>query len=262
MLSSLLLSALLMGMAGGPHCLAMCGSACMGVSKWPGSSALRNVWLFQVGRVLGYATLGAVAAVSMNTIGWLAAETPVLHPVWSMLHIAALLWGLWLLWRAEQPLWLSATAQAIWTFVSSRRQPSARHSWAALWLGMVWALLPCGLLYSALLVAAFTAVPWRGALVMGMFALGGGLVLTVVPWLWARLTPPRTPLLSTVHLLTPKTDGALVRHWGQVPIANLTSITHVGTRVSGLLLAATAAWGLWTGLTHVTSPWCLPAWGL
>ena len=226
MLSSLLLSALLMGMAGGPHCLAMCGSACMGVSKWPGSSALRNVWLFQVGRVLGYATLGAVAAVSMNTIGWLAAETPVLHPVWSMLHIAALLWGLWLLWRAEQPLWLSTTAQAIWTFVSSRRQPSARHSWAALWLGMVWALLPCGLLYSALVVAALAGNPLQGAVVMATFAVCSGLVLLVAPW-------------------------ALLR-WGRS-----IRIPALGMRLAGLALSVSAGMALYLGLFHNQAPWCV-----
>jgi uncharacterized protein len=54
MLQTLLISALLMGVAGGPHYLAMCGTACMGVSRWPGQSAARSLWLFQTGRVIGY----------------------------------------------------------------------------------------------------------------------------------------------------------------------------------------------------------------
>ena len=264
MLGSLLLSALLMGIAGGPHCLAMCGSACMGMSRLPGQSAIRNLWLFQTGRLIGYASLGAVAAMSVNTVAWLAAETPLLHPVWSMMHIAAVLWGLWLMWHAEQPLWLSKIARAIWGVVSRHAAQPGRHAFSTLWLGMAWALLPCGLLYSALLVAAFTAGPVQGALVMALFAIGGGLMLTVFPWLWSRI----------MHW----------GNWGQVPINDQRKLSRInwnltpntatpntaptplsqsaGTRVSGLLLAATAGWGLWTGLTHATSPWCLPGWAV
>jgi len=232
MLGGLLFSALLMGLAGGPHCLAMCGTACMGVSRWPGQSATRSLFLFQTGRVIGYAGLGALAAFSMHTLGWLAKETPVFHPLWSMLHITALLWGLWLMWRAEQPLWVNRTAQRVWQAMSGKTRAVSKQVLAPLWLGMAWALLPCGLLYSALLVAMFTAGALQGALVMAAFALGGGLMLTVFPWLWSHIS-----------------------NWGQVPINSMTSI---GTRISGLMLAVTAAWGLYSGLTHTVSPWCLP----
>lgn len=256
MLTSLLLSALLMGLAGGPHCLAMCGSACMGMSGLGGHSALQNLCLFQTGRLVGYATLGAVAAVSMNTIGWLASETPLLHPVWSMMHVAAVLWGLWLIWHAEQPMWLSRSAHAIWRWVTSRHGASGSRVGATFWMGMVWALLPCGLLYSALLVAAFTANALEGALVMAMFALGGGLVLTAFPWLWSRINRSQTPLAPGINP---------VQGPGQIGVAqvnhrlNATVMQNMGARVSGLLLVVTAGWGLWSGLSHMTAPWCLPA---
>jgi hypothetical protein len=47
----------------------------MGVSRWPGQSAARSLLLFQTGRLLGYAALGAIAAVSMNALGWLDSIT-------------------------------------------------------------------------------------------------------------------------------------------------------------------------------------------
>lgn len=120
--------------------------------------------------------------------------------------------------------------------------------WAPLWLGMVWALLPCGLLYSALLVAMFTAGALQGAMVMAMFALGGGLMLTVVPWVWSRWGHAKL----SHQVQWRKTSISQTAPWQS---------EHLGTRVSGLLLTVTAAWGLWTGLTHATSPWCLPhAW--
>lgn len=31
---SLLATAAVMGLVGGPHCLAMCGAACVGISRW------------------------------------------------------------------------------------------------------------------------------------------------------------------------------------------------------------------------------------
>ncbi len=253
MLTSLLISALLMGLAGGPHCLVMCGSACMGVSRMPGQSAARHLWLFQAGRLIGYSTLGAIAAMSMNALGWMADQTAVFHPLWSMLHIAAVIWGLWLMFRAEQPLWVSRTAQRIWQNLSSQTNALSKQHLAPLWLGMVWSLLPCGLLYSALLVAMFTAGALQGALVMAMFALGGGLMLTAFPWLWSQLTSSnwgQYPINKINWILTPIT---------QTPnTLGVSQFNHLGTRLSGLLLMVTAAWGLWTGLTHSVSPWCLP----
>jgi sulfite exporter TauE/SafE len=254
MLGGLLFSALLMGLAGGPHCLAMCGTACMGVSRWPGQSAARSLLLFQTGRVVGYSTLGALAAVSMNALGWLAEETSVFHPLWSMLHIAAVLWGVWLMWRAEQPLWVNRTAQRVWQAMSGKTRAVSKQMFAPLWLGMAWALLPCGLLYSALLVAMFTAGALQGALVMAAFALGGGLMLTVFPWLWSHISNWGQVPINNQRKLSRI-------NWNLTPIRNLTpikSMTSLGTRISGLVLALTAAWGLYSGLTHSVSPWCLP----
>jgi sulfite exporter TauE/SafE len=36
MQTSLAMTALLMGLAGGPHCIAMCGAACAGIGKAAG----------------------------------------------------------------------------------------------------------------------------------------------------------------------------------------------------------------------------------
>ena len=246
MLGSLLFSALLMGIAGGPHCLAMCGAGCMGISRWPGQSAWRNLWLFQTGRLMGYASLGAVAAVSMNSLTWLAGQTALIHPLWSMMHVTAVLWGLWLVWRAEQPVWINRLGETLWRRLSHHAHTQPHHLWSPLWLGMVWALLPCGLLYSALLVAMFTAGAIQGAMVMAMFALGGALVLTVVPWLWSHWGQRH----RTIEWQLNKRVDSKVSLW---------HAGHLGTRMSGILLVVTAAWGLWTGLTHASSPWCLPS---
>ena len=47
-------TALLMGLAGGPHCLAMCGAACGGLARASGPRKVPGMWSFQGGRLVGY----------------------------------------------------------------------------------------------------------------------------------------------------------------------------------------------------------------
>ena len=92
-------------------------------------------------------------------------------------------------------------------------------------LGFLWALLPCGLLYSALLVAAMTGSAAQGAGVMALFAFGSGVSLMAGPWLWLRLR------------------GQGSGKWA--------------IRIAGLALLVSSVWALWMGLVHDTAPWCL-----
>ena len=86
-------------------------------------------------------------------------------------------------------------------------------------------MLPCGLLYSALLVAAMTSSLTEGAAVMALFALGSSVSLMAGPWLWLRLR------------------GQGSGRWA--------------VRLAGLALFAISLWALWMGLVHNTAPWCL-----
>ena len=223
MQSSLAVTALLMGLAGGPHCIAMCGAACAGIGQAAAPRSTQAIGLFQVGRVAGYSALGALAAASMQGLGWLTVHSAALRPIWTMVHVAAILLGLTLLILARQPVWLDQGARRVWALV---RGASSRLGLAApLGLGVAWALLPCGLLYSAVMVAALAGSVQGGAAVMALFAVGSGITLWVGPWLLLRLG----------------TNGRGV--WGM--------------RLAGLALAATSAWGLYMGLVHDQAPWCV-----
>ncbi len=149
--STLALTALLMGLAGGPHCLAMCGAVCAGIGRsaqkqgaGQGTSAML---LFQLGRIAGYSTLGAVAASTMQGVGWLSTQSAVFRPVWTLLHLFAFLVGLLLLWRAEQPVWLDGVGRNIWRRVQALTAHLKLRNGGAVILGFLWALMPCGLLY-------------------------------------------------------------------------------------------------------------------
>jgi uncharacterized protein len=223
MQTSLALTALIMGLAGGPHCVAMCGAACAGIGHAAGAQQNRAFLSFQLGRWLGYSLMGGLAAFSVQALGWLTVESAVLRPVWSMLHVAAVVLGLLLIWQAKQPVWLDQSAQHLWAKI--RKLNSNLGKIAPVGVGVLWALMPCGLLYSALMVAALTGNAWDGAITMACFALGSGLSLGFAPWLLLKLKSLG--------------DGA----WG--------------IRLAGLALASTSAWALWMGLAHNQAPWCV-----
>ena len=223
MQSSLAITTLLMGLAGGPHCVAMCGAACAGLAQAAGARRGQALTAFQLGRLLGYSLLGALAAASVQGLGWLTTQSAAIRPVWTLLHLAAMALGVLLMLQARQPAWLDQAARRLWAKV---RAFNDRYGRAAPWMvGMLWALMPCGLLYSALMVAALTSTPLDGAMTMALFALGSSVSLWAGPWLWLRL--------QTLG------DGA----WGM--------------RLAGAALFSVSAWGLWMGLVHQQAPWCV-----
>ncbi len=223
MQTSLAVTALFMGLAGGPHCIAMCGAACAGIGKAAGQRGTLAIGTFQVGRMAGYSALGAAAAASMQGLGWLTTQTAVMRPVWTLFHVAVMVLGLMLALLARQPVWLDATARSVWSRV--RVFNAAWGRGAPLAIGAAWAFMPCGLLYSALLVAALSGGPLEGALSMALFALGSSVSLVIGPWLLLRLR------------------GGGSGEWG--------------IRLAGLALAATSGWALWMGLARNGAPWCV-----
>ena len=154
-------SALLMGLAGTPHCAVMCGAPCAALSE--GSPRSRAHLSFQVGRLFSYALAGAIAASSVSLMAEWGRTVAWLRPLWLLLHLGAFGLGLYLLWKARQPAWLSALGRegsrestlgvaALGVggpVLSTPRRPR----WRSLLAGLGWVAWPCGLLQSALLLS-------------------------------------------------------------------------------------------------------------
>jgi uncharacterized protein len=158
----------------------------------------------------------------MQGFGWLAVQASVLRPVWSMFHVAMMVLGLVLLWKAQQPVWMEQAGRKIWA--GARSLAMGRGRGAPLVVGVLWTFLPCGLLYSALLVAGLTGNAFDGALVMALFALGTSVSMMLGPWLWLRL--------------------------------NASDSGDWGVRLAGLALAVSSVWALWIAYTHETGLFC------
>ena len=232
---ALFLSALMLGAAGAPHCAAMCGPASASLlrgcsQRTPHASPLA----FHLARVAGYATAGAVAASSVGALAQLGQLSPVLRPLWTLLHCAALGLGVWLLWQGRQPAWLENLGRGASRVAPQqagpggwqRMQGPARATSA----GLLWVAWPCGLLQSALVLAALAHTAWGGAAVMAGFAAASAAGLTLAPWALARLSGAGASALQ-------------VNAWA--------------VRLAGAALAAASAWALGHDLFRRVVAYCL-----
>jgi len=232
-------TALVMGLTGGAHCLAMCAAPCaLLTGAAPAQSGTQAIqWQpqrrhrllravgFHAGRLLGYALAGAAVALAMERLVWLGQYSPAVRPVWSMLHVVILAWGLMMLLAARQPAWIESAGRFAWAKV----RPLVAQPAGLFLSGMAWALLPCGLLYTALLMAALSGSASNGALCMLLFGVGSGLWLITGPWLWGQLRQ--------------RVNALGQGQWG--------------TRLAGAVLLIMGAWALWMDIVHgQPAPWC------
>ena len=235
MQAALLATALVMGLAGGPHCVAMCGAACAGVIRVVRAPAAasprcrqraarcRRAPCSTPGRMAGYAAAGAVAAAAVQGLAQAGQQVSALRPAWLLLHVFVFAWGVLLAASGRQPAW----AHRFGRWASARLQPMTRSPFGVLAAGALWVMLPCGLLYSALMLAALGNGVLEGAAVMALFAAGSAVSLLLAPWLWQRLRSGA---------------GLLSQQWG--------------TRLAGAMLALVALQALWLDLAHQIEAWC------
>jgi len=175
MTSELLLpAAFVAGFFGSTHCLAMCGAIVLlfeGAGQRTQSSLLRRA-AYNAGRLLFYMLLGAVAGASGALLtGGVASSLAVLRIIAAVLIV---LLGLNLLldWRSLQ--FLESAGSIVWKKISPLTRfvlpiSSTTHALAA---GFLWGALPCGLVYSAVALAATGGNAMSGAAVMLAFWAG------------------------------------------------------------------------------------------
>lgn len=183
------------GFASIPHCTAMCGPlaayACSGGHD--GSARAR----YQLGRVVSYSGLGALAGTvgGATAVGLPGAWGSALLS-WSLavgLALAALrLWR-----RPSQPL-VKLRAHKHDRGVSIASRALSALGTHPFWVGLGTAVLPCGALAAAVLIAASTGSAWLGSLSMLSFSLVSGLGLIGAAWIFQRMARRPGPATSRV----------------------------------------------------------------
>jgi sulfite exporter TauE/SafE len=178
MIGSLLITGLL-GSLG--HCSGMCGPLVMmagtqlGTAPWPIRLGLYT--LYHSGRVLVYMILAAL----LGFFGMILGEgTRISHMggwISLILGIGIILLGLNYLGFIPTERFISSGA---WISKRMNRALKSNHRSGMFTMGVLNGLLPCGLVYSALLTSASLRNPIESAIGMGAFGLGTWPVLTLL----------------------------------------------------------------------------------
>lgn len=233
---ALILSACLLGLAGTPHCAAMCGAPCAAViGQGPQRDRQARAIGFHAARAAGYALAGALVAAGVSLLGLAGSAAPIVRPVWTMLHMAALALGLWLLITGRQPAFMTRVGRTRQASNGGATVTAAgaaggwqlmQTPWTAAAAGSAWVAWPCGLLQSALVVAALANTPAAGAAAMAGFALASAAGLQAAPWL-----------------------AGWMSRWGGASAG-------WAIRLAGLALAAGSAWALSHDLIYRVAAYC------
>ncbi len=173
-----IVAALLAGFFGSTHCVSMCGAIVVLFEGGPPAEGELNLWLrrtlYNVGRLCFYMLLGGIAAaggaVLTRTMG-VSQGLLLLRLLAAGLVIAI---GLNLLFDWRLTRFLETAGAGLWRKLSglAKYVLPARTPGRALSVGFLWGALPCGLVYSAVAIAATSGSLAGGASIMLAFWLG------------------------------------------------------------------------------------------
>ncbi|MBO9575372.1 MAG: sulfite exporter TauE/SafE family protein [Sphingobium sp.] len=166
---------MLLGLASSLHCVGMCGGIALilglPAARGEGQGIMRlAVHLpLHVGRGLSYALLGGLAGgLGAAVVSVVAVEEAHLLMRWAASMTLAWV-GLSMLGLMPSP---SVVGHALLPRFALAGRPAAHPVAGGLAAGIGWGLMPCGMVYGALLFAAFAGSALGGMAVMAGFALG------------------------------------------------------------------------------------------
>ena len=189
-LAPLLVSALILGLLGGGHCLGMCGglmgALTLAIPPEQRARRLRLLLAYNLGRILSYASAGLLLGLA----GWAVASSPAAMLLRVLAGLLLIAMGLYLAGWWSGLTRIESLGRHLWRHlqpIASRLMPVSSLP-RALLLGAIWGWLPCGLVYSTLLWASSQGSPADSALLMLAFGLGTWPVLLATGMAAERLT--------------------------------------------------------------------------
>jgi sulfite exporter TauE/SafE len=170
-------AALALGLVASGHCALMCGgiTAALGLASARAASGrplFRLLLGYQLGRIASYTLAGLLLAGALGgVVAWLdvGLVRRLLRAFAALVLIGAALVAFGVL-RQRGP----GPARRLWGWVSplGRRLLPVTSVPRALAFGAIWGWMPCGFVYSVLLIAALEMDAARGALTMVAFGVG------------------------------------------------------------------------------------------
>ncbi|CAN7395935.1 sulfite exporter TauE/SafE family protein [Aquipseudomonas alcaligenes] len=189
-LAPLLVSALILGLLGGGHCIGMCGglmgALTLAIPPEQRARRFRLLIAYNLGRILSYTTAGLLIGLA----GWAVASSPAAMVLRVIAALLLITMGLYLAGWWSGLTRIEALGRGLWRHiqpVASKLLPVSTLP-RALLLGALWGWLPCGLVYSTLLWAASQGSASESALLMLAFGLGTWPVLLATGLAAERIT--------------------------------------------------------------------------
>ena len=174
-------TAFLVGLLGGVHCLTMCGglvsSLTLGLDPRRGRDPWRMLPLqvgYNLGRVAGYALAGALAGGLGAILLQLDSLQLAQRALYALAGVVMILLGLYLGGWGQHLAHVERLGLRLWRRLAplTRRWLPVRRVQQAVAIGLLWAWIPCGLVYSVLITAVSTGSPGHGAVLMLAFGAG------------------------------------------------------------------------------------------
>lgn len=167
----LLSTAILVGLLGSFHCLGMCAPITWAV---PGNRQKKWRWLggrlvYNSGRVVTYAGLGVLVGLVGSTFSMAGWQQGLSIGAGSLMLLGVLLFGMEV---PDKALLKPLSKVVLWVKKRIGGLLAKKGFKAQLALGMLNGLLPCGLVYAALIAALSMGSVQGGALYMALFGIG------------------------------------------------------------------------------------------
>jgi sulfite exporter TauE/SafE len=199
---------------GSPHCAAMCGGFVAISSQ--SSTPVKSQSIYHLGRLITYTVLGTIAGsigTAMDSAGEGLGITQMATIFTALLLIV---WGLAMLFGRSLGIHKFLPIDKLFAVQQRLIPPRSRPYLYPFSLGLTSTLLPCGWLYTYVVVAAGTASPVWGTLVMMFFWVGTLPMLITVGSLSNLITSPLKRYVPTVASLLMIAAGAssLAGHLG------------------------------------------------
>lgn len=186
----LLVSAMILGLLGGGHCLGMCGglmsALTMAIPAEKRAQRFQLLLAYNLGRILSY----SVAGLLLGLAGWALAAGPLVTGLRVAAALLLIAMGFYLAGWWSGLTRIEALGRGLWRHIQplTRRFMPVTSVPRALALGSLWGWLPCGLVYSTLLWAASQGNALESAALMFAFGLGTMPVLLATGMAAERLT--------------------------------------------------------------------------
>ncbi|GAB6071334.1 sulfite exporter TauE/SafE family protein [Thiomicrorhabdus hydrogeniphila] len=180
-MDSIYITAFVVGILGGVHCLGMCGGVVGGLTFSLESRIQTNWWkmmsyqlVYNIGRITSYMILGAVFGALGAGIGSLATFLPAQQFLQVIAGLFMIALGLYLGGWWFGVVKIEKLGQALWAKISpyAKNMTPVKHYYQAWLYGLVWGWLPCGLVYSMLIMTLTAGSAISGAAMMLAFGLG------------------------------------------------------------------------------------------